>query len=1053
MDSSINSTNFLFFYIDARSNASIQCGDTPQNPCQHFSNIISNLYSEMNVSTLYIHVAKGIYSSDADCMVAFPSGRFETIVVEGNDAIVDCSNSKASFWMDLSEKKYPSEFIVRNLELNVDMSLLLNAHFICYECLLRNVAIRDTRVTVVDSVIQNNQWSFRSQKTIIRSKIINSQFKHSSSLEIQDWTVTDSILENVMFDSSWISDSEYQPISAHFSITNTTIIHSNFTILYSQVTLNNSKFVSSFSKIASSNVVEIHGCTFTEHSFLMSGGVFSLIISSSKFENISKKENMVRVVGGQSLRIEKCTFSRSEARSVSVNSISAVIIEHSIFSHTGGIFIDFQDISSNAKLLISDSTFTNNTSVNNGGALSVAFANLVVFRRCQFTFNSATSNGGALFIQAQHLMLYTSEFSNNTATNGGAIYLLKPENDLIVPNYSFGYTSFQENTAHIHGGALYMGTEHSHVDAHHFSCTSNIARYSGGCLYSLKFLENWERDSSFLNNMALGYGNSYGYPLYNLSFSSTVEFNDGKKVLSDGSTIPVMSVYPGERIMSLSLSNIQNFDGTRVKFLRTPLSIRYDESMTKIEYLTSSRNTSKIESISVKLPSDTLPSVTVLAHLQIDSRNEIPFRIKILPCPPNFHLENRYSIDGYICVEDIPLHVIIPVVAVVTLIIFGLLLAGILTLAYTCHKVIQKLKTLERKQRAEKQLETNFIGMKTYFEASYSTSLLKNDFLERRSDEETKYLIPVEDLKIIKKIGEGANGSVFRANWNGTEVAVKALKSDVTSEESAEFQKEAALLSTLRHPNIVNFYGISISDSTKCMVVEYLPMGSLDRLIYNCKLGNQVLTFSQKLEILLGVAKGMAYMHSLKPNPILHRDLKPANILLCGMDHHLMSKVCDFGLSTVMGCSNTATTNIGTFFYMANEMIEGNIKYNHKVDIYSFAIIMWELFFEETPYVSQHLKKFQQFHLENSYHEVVNDSGPRILLQVVKGYRPMIPFSNEVEMEMWIHEFVAPQNPNVPLDSLVKKTRMYIDLMKKCWSCNPELRPDFIQIIESLSLV
>ncbi|KAG2378398.1 hypothetical protein C9374_008541 [Naegleria lovaniensis] len=762
----------------------------------HFKSLLGNERQHT------LHVAKGIYSSDTDCMVAFPSGRFETIVVEGNDAIVDCSNSKASFWMDLSEKKYPSEFIVRNLELNVDMSLL-NAHFM-------------------------------------------------------------------------------------------------------NVTLNNSKFVSSFSKIASSNVVEIHGCTFTEHSFLMSGGVFSLIISSSKFENISKKENMVRVVGGQSLRIEKCTFSRSEARSVSVNSISAVIIEHSIFSHTGGIFIDFQDISSNAKLLISDSTFTNNTSVNNGGALSQWWS----------------------IIQAQHLMLYTSEFSNNTATNGGAIYLLKPENDLIVPNYSFGYTSFQENTAHIHGGALYMGTEHSHVDAHHFSCTSNIARYSGGCLYSLKFLENWERDSSFLNNMALGYGNSYGYPLKNLSFSSTVEFNDGKKVSSDGSTIPVMSVYPGERIMSLSLSNIQNFDGTRVKFLRTPLSIRYDESMTKIEYLTSSRNTSKVESISVKLPSDTLPSVTILAHLQIDSRNEIPFRIKILPCPPNFHLENRYSIDGYICVEDIPLHVIIPVVAVVTLITFSrnIVLGLHMSQGHSKIENIGKKATvcvnsqhyMSFLQSAEKQLETNFIRMKTYFEASYSTSLLKNDFLERRSDEETKYLIPVEDLKIIKKIGEGANGSVFRANWNGTEVAVKALKSDVTSEESAEFQKEAALLSTLRHPNIVNFYGISISDSTKCMVVEYLPMGSLDRLIYNCKLGNQVLTFSHKLEILLGVAKGMAYMHSLKPNPILHRDLKPANILLCGMDHHLMSKVCDFGLSTVMGCSNTATTNIGTFFYMAN---------------------------------------------------------------------------------------------------------------------------------------
>ena len=99
------------------------------------------------------------------------------------------------------------------------------------------------------------------------------------------------------------------------------------------------------------------------------------------------------------------------------------------------------------------------------------------------------------------------------------------------------------------------------------------------------------------------------------------------------------------------------------------------------------------------------------------------------------------------------------------------------------------------------------------------------------------------------------------------------------------------------------------------MVVEYVERGSLDRLIYNLKFGFDKLTLFQKIDILYGVAKGMHYLHTLKPKGIIHRDLKPGNILI---DNNLTAKICDFGLSRALTDSNSATTNIGTLSYMAN---------------------------------------------------------------------------------------------------------------------------------------
>lgn len=114
---------------------------------------------------------------------------------------------------------------------------------------------------------------------------------------------------------------------------------------------------------------------------------------------------------------------------------------------------------------------------------------------------------------------------------------------------------------------------------------------------------------------------------------------------------------------------------------------------------------------------------------------------------------------------------------------------------------------------------------------------------------------------------------VYLGLWRNLKVAIKAVKAfDLSEEDSDEFDKEAAVLSRLRHFNVVQFYGVTVTKQSKYMITEYLSKGSLDRIIYQSKNGIIVLTLRRRINILIDVANGMDYLHSLKP-AIIHRDL------------------------------------------------------------------------------------------------------------------------------------------------------------------------------------
>jgi len=91
-------------------------------------------------------------------------------------------------------------------------------------------------------------------------------------------------------------------------------------------------------------------------------------------------------------------------------------------------------------------------------------------------------------------------------------------------------------------------------------------------------------------------------------------------------------------------------------------------------------------------------------------------------------------------------------------------------------------------------------------------------------------------------------------------------------EISEEFEKEVSLLASLRHPCILTFFGVALTDENKYMITEYLENGSLEKMIYNCRIGKIRHSILEKLRILQDISSGMDYLHSLNPATI-HRDL------------------------------------------------------------------------------------------------------------------------------------------------------------------------------------
>eukprot|EP00252_Welwitschia_mirabilis_P019958 TRINITY_DN4771_c0_g1_i1.p1 TRINITY_DN4771_c0_g1~~TRINITY_DN4771_c0_g1_i1.p1 ORF type:complete len:972 (+),score=192.70 TRINITY_DN4771_c0_g1_i1:428-3343(+) len=194
------------------------------------------------------------------------------------------------------------------------------------------------------------------------------------------------------------------------------------------------------------------------------------------------------------------------------------------------------------------------------------------------------------------------------------------------------------------------------------------------------------------------------------------------------------------------------------------------------------------------------------------------------------------------------------------------------------------------------------------------------------------------------ELGRGGFGAVYKGTLcNGTTIAVKRMEAAiVTTKGLNEFQSEIAVLSKVRHRNLVSLLGYCTEGNERLLVYEYMPQGALSRHLFEwAKNGIEPMTWKRRLNIALDVARGMEYLHGLAHRSFIHRDLKPSNILL-GDDFH--AKVSDFGLVKLApeGKHSIETRLAGTFGYLAPEYaVTGRI--TTKADVYSFGVVLMEL--------------------------------------------------------------------------------------------------------------
>ena len=203
--------------------------------------------------------------------------------------------------------------------------------------------------------------------------------------------------------------------------------------------------------------------------------------------------------------------------------------------------------------------------------------------------------------------------------------------------------------------------------------------------------------------------------------------------------------------------------------------------------------------------------------------------------------------------------------------------------------------------------------------------------------------------EFIKELGKGSYGQVFRCQnkETGNVYACKKM-SKKKIKNKKQFQTELNLLRTTDHPNIIKLYDIYEDNKYIYLIVEECNGGEFfDSLAKRAKEKNMY-TEKECAKIFKQILEAVNYLHA---HGVCHRDLKPENILFSNVADDSCLKLIDFGLSKVLDGESNMKKTVGTTFYMAPEVIQGN--YNEKCDIWSCGIILYIMLCGKPPFYSQ----------------------------------------------------------------------------------------------------
>ncbi|XP_019383435.1 PREDICTED: receptor-interacting serine/threonine-protein kinase 2 [Gavialis gangeticus] len=272
------------------------------------------------------------------------------------------------------------------------------------------------------------------------------------------------------------------------------------------------------------------------------------------------------------------------------------------------------------------------------------------------------------------------------------------------------------------------------------------------------------------------------------------------------------------------------------------------------------------------------------------------------------------------------------------------------------------------------------------------------------------------DLRFLSRGAYGTVSAARHADWR-IPVAVKCLQGPLLNSERNNLLKEAEILHKARFSYILPILGICNEPEFLGIVTEYMTNGSLNQLL-NEKNVYPDIPWSLRFRMLYEIALGVNYLHNMNP-PLLHHDLKTQNILL---DNEFHVKIADFGLSKwrIVSMSQSRSDKSlpegGTIIYMPPEDYDPNQKTRASVkhDVYSYAIIVWEVMSRKQP-----------------FEEVINPL--QIMFSVSQGRRP------------------DTSEDSLPVD--IPHRTFVLNLMASGWAQNPDERPSFSKCLIDLEPV
>jgi len=305
--------------------------------------------------------------------------------------------------------------------------------------------------------------------------------------------------------------------------------------------------------------------------------------------------------------------------------------------------------------------------------------------------------------------------------------------------------------------------------------------------------------------------------------------------------------------------------------------------------------------------------------------------------------------------------------------------------------------------------------------------------------------IALHEMVKGEKIAEGMFGVVYKGTCRGQQVAIKELK-NFNQSLKEEFVAEVEIMAKVVHPHIVLLLGACTEGSNWAMVTEFCAKGDLNGILHGKD--KDKVSLSKKIHIALHVCAGMAWLTG-DDVKILHRDLKPANVLV---DQNWTCKIADFGLSLLKakGCVKGEADGGGSPLWMSPESLLEEEKITEKTDVYSFALVLWEIVTQKALFPEYtDLDLFTTDIAKNGVRPMLSGQVP-ILDEIIKkcwvreptkrpSFQELLPMLQNARIDIFLPETLCPKagifwkkywlnQGKVPLETFMKNL---FDFLKK----------------------